>query len=152
MKNNKYRAAVSCQPDQVISWCPHLWRNLVLRFTAFDGTVPFPGGSRVLCPWVFLPPCPSSQNAVRVLPLRSLETRLGPFSASLLQVFLEFGKLTRDFGGRRVCHGEGSLLEHRISALSWPPTSSSELQTKSSFCLAGSVLPTSGPKDPDFYF
>lgn len=72
--------------------------------------------------------------------------------ASLLQVFLEFGKLTRDFGGRRVCHGEGSLLEHRISALSWPPTSSSELQTKSSFCLAGSVLPTSGPKDPDFYF
>ena len=37
-------------------------------------------------------------------------------------------------------------------ALSWPPTSSLELQAKSSLCLAGSGPPTSVPKDLGFYF
>lgn len=53
---------------------------------------------------------------------------------------------TRDFGGRRAYRGAGSLLERRMPTLSWPPTSSQELQTESSLCVAGGVPPTSGLK------
>lgn len=120
-------------------------RTLVLRFMAFNGQSPSREGTVSPSLGCHI----SSWNAVIVLLHSSLETRLSLFSDFphyLLQVFHEFGKLTQDFGGRRVCHEEGSLLECRISALSWPPTSSQELQTKSSLCLAGSVPPTSGLK------
>lgn len=48
-----------------------------------------------------------------------------------------------------MCHGEGSPLEHRISALSWPPTSSGTCKQNSPFVLLG--VSTSGPQDLDFY-
>lgn len=83
---------------------------------------------------------------------RSLETRVSSFSVFLITSRVpSLLNLTQDFGGGGQWQWEESLLEPRVSALSWSPTSSLELQTKSFLCLAGSATPTSGPKGLGFY-
>lgn len=122
----------------------------VLRSEAFDGP------RRVPC----LPPLdvPASTSHPETLsefcPHSSLETRLSPFSVFLITYFkysMSLVNLTQGFGGRRVCHGEGSPLERRISALSWPPLPPGVGSRKQNPPFVSLGVSASDPKDLGFY-